>query len=176
MSKKRIDSITKEKDENRYRGGLLAVSFTTGMVGAARFGNAEKAAGRWYMQQSLRKSGENVSLSLSASRFTFLLRKPLHMPSFQQLHLPRVSFLSCCPTRGHSSQLSLIYSANTIVMWPRSMVIFLCQTSTSQQRLARWRRLPLEIASSLESPITPLLTHSCLTGWATTPWLSLVSL
>lgn len=67
MSKKRIDSITKEKDENRYRGGLLAVSFTTGMVGAARFGNAEKAAGRWYMQQSLRKSGENVSLSLSAS-------------------------------------------------------------------------------------------------------------
>lgn len=47
MSKKRIDdSITKEGDENRYWGQLLAVSATTGTVGAARFGNAEEAAGR----------------------------------------------------------------------------------------------------------------------------------
>lgn len=50
MCSKKIDNfITKEENENRYWSQPLAVSATTGMVGAAEFGGAEKPGGRGCM-------------------------------------------------------------------------------------------------------------------------------
>lgn len=155
MCNERIDDyITKEEDENRYWGQLLAVSATTGLVGAAAFGDSQEAAGRGYPLQSLRKRRKHNSISHS------LLSLPLSLLEATALRPP-----------------SLAHSAKTIAPWPRLTVIFLLLTSsTARQHLIRWRYLPLEISFSPESPITPLLAPSDLTGWATLPWLLLASL